>query len=143
MSWPARGTLGPVWPQPGHPGIDQPGVEGLHVLRTVSEPFHHPRPEALDQDVGPPDETHDRGFVVIVLQVRLHHGTPAQHPVGIEPGARQYPWPLNAHNIGTQIGQHHRSVRPRAHSRELDHPYPVQRTTVRGVCSRADIHTEH
>ena len=136
-SWRARTGLTPS----GHPRIDQPRVERLHVLWAVSQSFHHPWPEAFHQDVGPPDELHDRGLVVIVLQVRLHHGSPPQHSVGIEPGARQNPWPLNAHHVGTQIGKHHGRVRPRTHSRELDHPYPVQRTTVRGVCSHIVIHT--
>jgi hypothetical protein len=138
-SWRARTGLTPA----GHPGIDQPGVERLHVLGAVSQSFHNTRPEALDEDVGPCDELHDRGLVVIVLQVRLHYGSPPEHSVGIEPGARKYPWPLNAHHVGTQVGKHHRRVRPWTHSRELDHSYPVQRTTVRGVCSHTVIHNVH
>jgi hypothetical protein len=34
-------------------------------------------------------------------------------------------------------------VGPRTHSRELDHPYPVQWATVAGVCSHTVIHDVH
>ena len=138
-SWRARTGLTPA----SHPRIDQPAVEGLHILGAVSESFHHSRPEAFHEDVGPPDEAHDRGLVAIVLEVRLHYGSPPQHAVGIKPAARQYAWSLDAHYIGTQIGKHHGRVRPWTHSRELDHSYPVQRTTVRGVCSHTIIHNVH
>ena len=138
-SWRARTRLTPA----GHPGVDHPRVERLHVLGAVSQTFHHPRTKAFHEDVGSPDEAHHRGLVVIVLQVGLHHGSPSQNSVGIEPGARQYPWPLNAHDVGTQVGKHHGRVRPWTHSRELDHSYPVQRTTVRGVCSHTVIHNVH
>jgi hypothetical protein len=138
-SWCAWTALTPS----GHPRIDQPGVDGLHILGAISQSFHHPRPEALHEDVSPPDEAHDRRLVVIIFQVRLHQGSPPQHSVGIKPGARQYPWSLNAHHVGTQVGEHHGRVRPRTHSRELDHSYPVQRTTVRRVCSHTVIHKVH
>ena len=70
MSCPAGiWAIGPSWPPARHPPIDELGVARQANIGAEPKPLHHPRPEPLDQGVGPVDQAQRGIDPSLVLQI--------------------------------------------------------------------------
>ncbi|GAC53480.1 hypothetical protein GOAMI_19_01230 [Gordonia amicalis NBRC 100051 = JCM 11271] len=116
---------------PGHPGIDELRCV-VTDLGSEAEPFHHPRPETLDEDVRTQDHLPDACQVGGVLEVGLDTGSgPVQAGVRVDDAVGSRSLGTGASNpddVGAEVGEHHRRVRRRTEARHLDHAHTGERT---------------
>ena len=133
---------------PGHAAVDQPRVAGVAVGRPDPEAFGDARPVALDQDVRVVDQAQHRVATRGVLEVGRDPAATAQDGVGaIRVTEPQSPGrPVDAHDVGPEIGEHHGRVRTRSDSGQLHDPQPAQRPrprshpdSLRSCCHRRDL----
>src|SRR6202008_722452 len=120
----ARTVLAPA----GHAGVDQPLVHLGAVLRTEAEPLGDSRAEALDEHVGLGDQPQHQVAVLVALQVRRDRSPVPQQVVitGVDRRSRPLARTLDADDVGPQVTEEHRGVRPRADAGQLDDSQPLQ-----------------
>ena len=104
----------------GHPGVDKAGVACGDGVGPEPEALHDAGPEALDQHVGALEQAHHRLDVTRVLEVRLDDRAAALLRVGDPPLLGQQAGPLDADDVGTEVGEQQRGVRTGADTGELD-----------------------
>ncbi len=109
----------------GDPAIDQPAVQRAADVGPQTQPLHHAGAKALDQGVGPGDQTADRLKIRRRLEVHLH-----RRPAPVQDRAadllerdRRPGRPLQPQHLGSHVGQHHPGQGDRPEPVELDNPY--------------------
>lgn len=113
-----RAVLAPA----GHPAVDQAGVALQAGVRAEPEPLHDAGPEALDEHVGAVGESQHRVACGGVLEVGGHRGpAAAQQHLGI--GGGELPGPVDADDVGAEVGQQHAGEGRRRQAGELQHPH--------------------
>ena len=113
---------------PGHPPVHQLRVAGEAGVGADAEAFHHARAEALEQRVGPFDEVEQGRHAVGVLEIDGDAAPAALHQVGRHPaGAPDDLRPLDAHDLGAEVGEEHGRERARPDAGELDDPVAGER----------------
>ena len=114
---PGRAGKRPGLPPAGHPSVNQLGIIGQHHVRPQPEPFHHPRPEALDQPVCIAAQVAHQGEAVGALDIDAQRAARAGQDIEwVEP----CPGALHPDDLRTPIGQHHAAERTGTDARELD-----------------------
>jgi hypothetical protein len=115
----------------GHPAVDQRRPQPQQLVGPEAQAFHDTGPEPLQQDVGPLDQRPHDGEVVGVLEVERDRALAAiqqrRRPEGADQSAACAP-PVDADDVGAQVGQQHAAERTRPQPGELDDPYPLQRS---------------
>ena len=120
------GRVRPLLPPPGHAAVDEARVAVEARRRPDAQPFGHAGPEPLDQHVGLGREAqHDLDPVGVLEVDRDRAATPVQHVEAVE--ARPTSGPVDPHDVGAEIGEHHRRERRRPDARQLDDPHAVER----------------
>ena len=110
--------------------VDGAGIRRVHVVEREPEPCHDAGPEVLDDHVGGRGEPMRLGEVGGVGQVERDRALVAVHAaeVGGLPGRidRRRPVPgvvagrrFDLHDVGAEVGEHHRRVGTREHPREV------------------------
>ncbi len=106
----------------GHAGVDEPVVAQGAVCRPESEAPADAGPVALDEDVGPFDESQGRGQVARLLQVKVDGPAAAHQLVRNVPAERvRAPRPVHAHDVGAEVSEQHRSMRAGTDAAALQH----------------------
>ena len=117
----------PVLAPARHAPEDESGVAGEALVGPEAQAFHDPRPEPFDERVGLLDESKHSGDAVGVLEVDGNRATPTVQHVARRV-ARTGSGTVDAHHVGTHVGQHHGGERARPDARHLDHPKVLQRS---------------
>ena len=120
-----------------HPDEDHPRVQLLHRLVVEAPPLEHPGPEVLDHDVDLGDELAedlaplrrpevegDRPLVAALAEPhqRVAAVGPGAEAAEVVPGARS----LDLDDVGTELTEHRRAVRPGDVGAEVEHPDAVK-----------------
>ncbi len=111
----------------GHPRVDECGIARLARLRTDTEPFADPGPEALQEHVGPlAQPEHDLG-ATRVLQVdadaapaAVDHRECRRGPARHGSSRRDVRGAVDAEHLRAEVGQQHPGELHRTDVRELD-----------------------
>ena len=114
-------------PPAGHPRVHQPLVDLRAVLRAQAKPLGDTGPVALDQHVGLGDQREHLFTALVGFQVGRHRTPVAVH--GLVAALRHSTGsagPLDAHHVGTEIGEDHRRVRSGADAGQLDDSQTLQ-----------------
>ena len=116
--------------------IHQSGVGAGGRLVVDAELGGHPWPEVLYQHIGTPDQALSRLSTIGKLQVEDDATLATVQGHEIHPLAAEKGWPespgviadrgLHFHDLGSQVRQHHRAVRPGEKAREVDHTDALQ-----------------
>ncbi len=126
----------PVLSVAGDRGVDEVGIDRLHVVVAEPESVHRSGPEVLDEHVGVLDELadevgsggllevdDDRAFPAVVVREDAGHpalvGAEESHDVA-ESGR------LDLDDVGSLVGEHHRGERPGDHHREVQYLHAVE-----------------
>lgn len=119
-----RALLAPA----GHPAVDECRVADVAGRGAHAEAFGDARPVALDQDVGAFGQVEDDAGAVRGLQVDDHRALVAVGDVvqGVHGQARAAR-PVDADDIGTEVGEEHGGERSRADAREFHHAHTGER----------------
>ncbi len=123
MSWPARSDHGPSCPHPVIRAYTSSGVPVTQLVGTETEPFRHPRPEALHEYICLGREpTHDLDSF-IGLEVDRYRSTAtsvdiALHRLWSRAGCKVDS--VHDDDVRPQVGEHHGAERRRPESRDLD-----------------------
>ena len=111
-------------------------MRARHTSGPTSEALHHAGTEALDQRVGPLDETQEHLGRVRMLQVDRDRPAAAVHRVepridAVAPLATSFARrgrPVDPNDLGSHVRQHHRREGSGPEPGHLDHPEPFQRS---------------
>ena len=114
----------PVLSPAGDAGEDQPRIDRGAVVGPDAESLAGARPEAVQQHVGLGRQVEQR--LRLRLDVQVDDALAAVQQVDVLGGHRQPAGPTHPHHVGTQIGEHHRRVRPWSDAAEFDHSHPGQ-----------------
>src|SRR5262249_1228558 len=113
------------------PSVEEPRVALQARLGAEPEPFHHARAKALDERVDRLDDLQHRAHALRALQVDADRRpapideVPARRAVRLDP---DLVGPVEAPDVGTEVGQQHRRERAGADTGELENLDPVQWT---------------
>ena len=133
MSCPADVASGPCCPHPAIRAKIQPRVDTLAVLRADAEPLAGAGTESVDQHIGLGQQVQQH--LTIRLQIEVDDPLAAMHQVDVLGRHPQTPGASHPHHVGTQIGEHHGGVRPRADAAEFDDPDPGEGSHVGHGCN--------
>ena len=112
---------------PRHAAVDQPLVDLRAVFGSEAESLGDAGPQSLDQDVGLGDQLQDEFTALVGLEVRGHRAAVAQGSFAFcRRDAAQFSGPLDAHDVGAEIAEDHRSVRTWADAGQFDDAQSVQ-----------------
>jgi hypothetical protein len=107
----------------------------MALLGPEAEPLRGAGAHPLEEHVGGPDQLEHRGHRGGVLEVHRDARPAAGQQVGLpRPGARRTAGPLDAHDVGAQVGEHHRGVRTRPDPGQLDDPDAAERPGALSEC---------
>ena len=131
-----------VLPVGRHRAPDHAGAPLEDLLGGKPEPREGSRAEVLDEDIGPVDEELQVRAAAFGLEIDRDALLAPVHreEVGaLSPGERGAPAPgvvsarrLHLDDLGAEVGQHHRGVRPGENPREIHHPHSGERRAGRG-----------
>ncbi len=125
------GGLGerPVLAPSGHPAIDEARISAQHHIGAQAQALHHAGPETLDDHIRLLRRVEAQVPAVLGADI---HGQLRPAPIDDRVGPAVAALPLNAQDVGAQVRQQHRAVRPWANAGEFDDPQPDQRTGFAG-----------
>ena len=128
MSCPARGASGTVLAPAGHPGVDQPGIAGQHLVGSDAEPLQHAGPQPLDEHVRGIEQAQQHVPPVGRLQVDRDTGPAAVERilrrVHDQPAATRA---VDPDDVGAQLGEQHAGVGSGAQPGQFDDAEARQR----------------
>ena len=125
------GGVGSVLAPAGHAAVDEARVAGQAVVGADAEPLGHAGPEPLQQCVGAVNQGKDRLDALGRLEVDADRAAPSVEQVErrtLRVAAAHRRGPVHPDHVGAHVGQHHCAERPRPDPRDLDNPYPRQRS---------------
>jgi len=104
-------------PPPGHAAIDQLRVARQHHVGPEPEPLHHAGAKTFDQRIGIGQQVQRLRDRRLVFQIELDDLAAADRDgFQILPGAD----PVERHDLGAHVGEHHAGKRTRADAGEFD-----------------------
>jgi len=112
-----------------HPAVDEPRVAGQARVRADAEPLGDAGPEPLEERVGRLDKAEQRLDALRALQVDADRApVPVQdrHSARVKAVLNRLD-PVDAQNVGAQVGEHHRRERAGPDPDELHHLQRGQR----------------
>ena len=110
----------------GHASVNEPRVQRQHGLGAEPQPLHHTGPEALNQGIGLCHHADNLRNLSLVLEVYRHCLTPAPDDTA-HPWIRA-PWPVDTDDVGSHVGEQHRSEGTRTNASHFDDAYAGERT---------------
>ena len=114
-----------VLPPAGHAAEDELRVPFQADVGAEAEPLHDARAEALDQAVRLFHHVEDGGNCLGLLEVHREGASAAVQHVELRAAPRIGP-AVDAHDLGAQVGQHHRAERPRSDAGDLENAVAVE-----------------
>ncbi|SKU78922.1 Uncharacterised protein [Mycobacteroides abscessus subsp. abscessus] len=123
-----RAVLSPA----GHPGEDQPRVPLGALIGSDPDALTYAGAKRIQQHIGLIDQGQQR--LGVLLDVQIDQPLAAVEQVGLLSGDGEPARPAHPDDVGTQVRQHHRRMRPRADPAELDHLHARQ-----GACLDASV----